>query len=110
MLRINDTIDNRSKYSVFSTFDLRSAYHQVELLPSKRKFTAFQANGNLFEFRRIPFGVKNRVVVFQSKIKQFISEEKLKDTVMYFDNVTMAGRNQLEHDDNVKAFLDAINR
>ena len=48
--------------------------------------------------------------MFQRKITQFISEEKLKDTVAYLDNVTVAGRNQLEHDDNVKAFLDAINR
>ena len=108
--RIDDMINSLSKYSVFSTFDLRSAYHQVELVPSERKFTAFEANGNLFEFTRIPFGVKNGVAVFQRKITQFISEEKLKDTVAYLDNVTVAGRNQLEHDDNVKAFLDAINR
>ena len=110
MPRIDDMINSLSKYSVFSTFDLRSAYHQVELVPSERKFTAFEANGNLFEFTRIPFGVKNGVAVFQRKITQFISEEKLKDTVAYLDNVTVAGRNQLEHDDNVKAFLDAINR
>ena len=48
--------------------------------------------------------------MFQRKITQFISEEKWKDTVTYLDNVTVASRNQLEHDDNVKSFLDAINR
>ena len=58
--RIDDMINNLSKYSVFFTFDLRSAYHQVELVPSERKFTAFEANRNLFEFTRIPFGVKKR--------------------------------------------------
>ena len=47
--------------------------------------------------------------MFQRKITQFISEKKLKDTVAYLDNVTIAGRNQLVHDDNVKAFLNAIN-
>ena len=107
--RINDMINNLSKYSVFSTFDLRSAYHQVELVPSEHKFTAFEANGNLFEYTRIPFSVKNGVAVFQRKITQFIIEEKLKDTVAYLDNVTVTGRNQLEHDDDAKAFLDVIN-
>ena len=70
-------INKLSKYSVFSTFDLRSVHHQVALLPSERKFTVLEANGNLFEFTRtcIPFGVKNGVAVFQRKIKQFISEE-----------------------------------
>ena len=47
--------------------------------------------------------------MFQHKITQFIGEEKLKDTVAYLDNVTVAGRNQLEHDDNEKSFLEAIN-
>ena len=48
--------------------------------------------------------------MFQRKITQCIGEEKLKGTVAYLDNVTVVGRIQLEHDDNVKAFLDAINR
>ena len=96
-------------YSVFSTFDLRSAYHQVELLLCERKFTAFEANGNLFEFKHIPLAVENGVPVIQRKITQFISEEKLKDTAAYFDNVTVTGRNHLEHDGNVKACLEAIN-
>ena len=30
--RIDDMINNLSQYSIFSTFDLRSAYHQIELL------------------------------------------------------------------------------
>ena len=48
--------------------------------------------------------------MFQRKITQFISEEKWKDIVAYLDNVTVASHNQLEHDDNVKSFLDALNR
>ena len=75
--RIDDMINNLSEYSVFSSFDLRSEYHQVELLTSKRKFTAFEANGNWFEFTRrpIPFGVKNGVAMFQRKITQFKNEK-----------------------------------
>ena len=33
-----------------------------------------------------------------------------KDVFVYLDNVTIAGRDQTEHDRNVKAFLDAIHR
>ena len=55
---IDDMINKLSQYSLFSTFDLRSAYHQIELSKSERKYTAFEANGNLYEFTRVPFGVK----------------------------------------------------
>ena len=108
--RIDDMINNLSQYSIFSTFDLRSAYHQIELLKTERKYTAFEANGNLYEFTRVPFGVKNGVAVFQRQITKFINEENLKDTFAYLDNVTVAGRTQLEHDINVKAFSEAIIR
>ena len=48
--RIDDMINELSKYKVFSTFDLRRAYHQIKLTPSDCKYTAFEANGKLFEF------------------------------------------------------------
>ena len=41
-------------------------------------------------------------------ISQFIKEENLSNA--YLDNVTVAGSTQLEHDRNVKAFIDAIRR
>ena len=34
----------------------------------------------------------------------------MRDTVAYLDSVTVTGRNQLEHDVDVNAFLNAINR
>ena len=65
-------------------------------------------NGKLYEFTRIPFGMKNGVAAFQRTISQFIKEENLSNTYAYLDNVTVAGSTQLEHDRNVKAFIDAI--
>ena len=59
-------------YNVFSTFDLRSAYHQIEIANSDCKFTALEANRYLHELKRIPFGVKNGVAAFQRAIMQFI--------------------------------------
>ena len=103
-------VNELAKYSVFSTFDLRSAYHQIKIIESERKYTAFEANGKLYEFNRIPFGVKNEVAVFQRVISHFVENENLKDTFPCLDNVTVAGKTQEDHDLNVKAFMEAINR
>lgn len=108
--RIDDMINALSKYKVFSTFDLRSAYHQIKLSVPERKYTAFEANGKLYEFTRIPFGVKNGVAEFQRKMCVFIDEENLKGTFSYLDDITIAGYDQADHDRNVAAFVDAIHR
>ena len=53
-----------SKYSYFSTIGLKSAYHQIPLKTNERMYTAFEGAGRLYEFTRIPFGVKNGVACF----------------------------------------------
>jgi len=43
-------------------------------------------------------------------MSQFVEQENLRDTFPDLDNVTVAGRDQEEHDNNVKSFLAAIRR
>ncbi len=59
--RIDDTIKAIAQYQVFSTIDLRSAYHQVKIKESDKPYTAFQAGHALYQFTRIPFGVELHV-------------------------------------------------
>ena len=59
--RIDDMINNLAKYRVFSTFDLKNAYHQLPICDSDKKYTGFEANGKLYQFCRIPFSVTNGV-------------------------------------------------
>ena len=108
--RIDDMVNELSKYSLFSTFDLCSAYHQIKLKESERKYTAFEANGKLDEFTRIPFGVKNGVAEFQRKMCEFIADENLQCAFSYLDNIFIAGHDQADHDRNVTSFLRAVKR
>ncbi|KAF8793439.1 Retrovirus-related Pol polyprotein like [Argiope bruennichi] len=59
---------------------------------------------------RISFGVTNGVPAFQRNIGRIIKDEKLKGTFLYLDNVTVCGRDQYEHDQNLKRFLDIIKK
>ena len=63
--RIETLLNDLAKYHVFSTFDLHSAYHQIQITEKDRPFTAFEACGKFWEFTRIPFGVTNKVPAFQ---------------------------------------------
>ena len=62
-----------------------SAYHQMPLREEDKKFTAFEANGCLYQFRRMPFGVTNGVATFQRIMNDFITSEGLLDTFAYLE-------------------------
>ena len=84
-----EMIQELSQYKYFSTFDLKSAYHQIPIGEEDRKYTAFEANEQLWEFTRIPFGVTNGVSAFQRTMDKVTQIENLKDTFVYVDNITL---------------------
>ena len=103
-------IEQIAKYDVFTCLDLKSAYHQVPIKPHERHYTAFEADGNLDQFTRVPFGVTNGVAAFQRVIDNIIREENLKGIFAYVDNITVCGANQTEHDCNLKRFYHAAEK
>ena len=74
---------------------------------SDKIYTAFEADGALYHFNRIPFGVTNGVSCFQRIVNQFIAKYGLEGTFAYLDNVYICGLNQEEHDRNLEQFLSA---
>ena len=72
-----DMIQELSQYQYYSTFDLKSVYHQVPIQERDQKYTAFEADGQLWEFTRIPLGVTNGVSAFQRTMDKVVEMEKL---------------------------------
>lgn len=90
----------------YSTLDLKSAYHQISLDPNDRKYTGFQANGKLYQFTRLAFGLTNAVASFQRVINDIISKNNLDRTYAYLDDVIVCGRTKAEHDINLEKFMN----
>ncbi|KFD62546.1 hypothetical protein M514_25282 [Trichuris suis] len=111
LLRIDSVVHNMAKYKIFSTIDLKSAYHQVLIHPDDKPFTAFEADGGLYQFTRLPFGVvTNGVACFQCVIDDFIRCEKLEGTFAYLDDVTLCGLSKEDHGRNLEKFLKAARK
>ena len=105
---LDDMVLEISKCKYFSAFDLKSAYHQVPLAQHERTFTAFEANGELLQFTRLPFGVTNGVSAFQRTMDGIIKKHNLRNTWAYLDNVAVGGIAKSEHDDNVRRFSQIV--
>ena len=98
-------------YRVFDVLlHLHSAYYQVNVLKLIANTWHLKPTVKLHGFNRIPSGVTNGVAALQGNMSQFIEQINLRNTFLYLEKVTVAGRNQEEHDDKVKSFLDAIHR
>ena len=104
MPNVLEMVRKISQYRYFATFDLKSAYHQIPIKEEDSKYTAFEVDGQLWEFTRIPFGVTNGVSAFQRTIDKVIEVEKLHDTFAFVDNVTVCGMTKEELEYNVAAF------
>ena len=105
--RIDEQINQLAKCRIFSTLDLKNAYYQIPLHPDDRVFTAFEAAGQLYQYRRLPFGVTNDVAAFRRIIDKIIASNKLKHTCTYINNITIGGPEQDAHDENLRLFLKA---
>jgi len=66
-----------AQYRVFTTVDLKSVYHQLELNPRDREFTAFQSGNALYQWQRLRFGLTNAVPEFQRTIDYIVRENDL---------------------------------
>ena len=104
---MQDLLDQAAKNTTFSKIDLKSAYHQIPLHLKDMSFTAFEVNGRLFEFTRLPFGVTNAVAASKREMTAFVRRHNLKRTHPYLDDVIIGGRSEEEHQENLKNFLKA---
>jgi hypothetical protein len=76
---------------VFSKIDLRKGYYQITICIRPAICTPF----GLFEFRRMPFGLRNAGNTFQRMIDWILAG--LSFVFCYLDDIIIASRDQQEH-------------
>ena len=58
-----------------TSLDLTSAYLQITLEASSRKYTAFLFDTNVYEFQRVPFGTKNSLAALVRGLRKVLGSE-----------------------------------
>ena len=70
--RIQDFTSNVFGCIVFSCLDLKSAFWQLDVKPSDRKYTCFATHRGNFEFNKLPFGLTYASSSFQHFINHVL--------------------------------------
>ena len=104
--RIGDSLDALAGATVFSTLDMTSGYHQVEVAEEDRDKTAFvTGRGHHLRFVTMPFGLCGAPSTFQRLMEKVLDGLIWRTVVVYLDDVVVFSRNQEEHVENLRTVL-----
>ena len=97
--RLEDVFDaiGESHASFFSILDLNSAYFQIELDPETRHKSGFVTHDGVYEFLRMPLGLRNAPMSFQMLMSQVLKGLNWKFVLCYIDDILVFSPNFTEH-------------
>lgn len=106
--RIDDLISTLAEAKIFSSIDLRQAYHQLQLIPEDRPKTAFKTPFGLYEYRVLSFGLVNAPAAFQTVMNQIFRPYLNKFVVVYLDDIMVFSKTPEEHERHLRLVLDVL--
>ena len=90
--RIEDTLECLAVAQWFSTLDLKSGYWQVELDPQDKEKATFTADGGLWQFCVMPFGLYNATATVEDLMEQVLAGLPMDVCLVYPDDILVRGR------------------
>jgi hypothetical protein len=97
----------RPKY--FCKLDLTAGYHQAPLDEESRKYTAFRTAHGLYEWQRVPMGLKGAPSYFQQVMQTEVLHGLLyRICELYIDDIIIFADSEEELVQNLKAVLERL--
>ena len=85
--RIDSCLLAMSEAKRFSTFDMRSSYHQVRVAPEDMDKTAFICPRGTYRFKTMPFGLCNAGATFQRLMDIVMTGLNMEICLVYLDDI-----------------------
>lgn len=95
---INEILDQLGSAKYFSIFDLASGFHQIRMHESNAQKTAFSTPHGHYEFKRMPFGLKNAPATFQRLMDQVLTGLQGTELFVYLDDIVLYASSIQEHE------------
>ena len=105
---ITDILDKLGHSTYFTTLDLASGFHQVEVDPKDIPKTAFNTPYGHYEFLRMPFGLKNAPATFQRAMDSVLYGLQGERCFVYLDDIVVFASSLQEHEQKLTEVFDRL--
>jgi hypothetical protein len=107
---ITEVLDKLGKCQYFTTLDLASGFHQIEVDPRDIQKTAFTVEYGHYEYLRMPFGLKNAPATFQRVMDNILREYIGKICLVYMDDIIIFSTSLQEHIQSISKILSSLDK
>ena len=104
--RIDDCIDKVGHAKYVSKFDLLKGFWQVLLTDQAKEISAFVTPNGLYQYKVMPFGMKNSPATFQRLINQVTTG--LPGCEAYIDDVVICTDTWTQHLETMRKFFERL--
>ena len=108
--RQSEILSSLSGTQVLSSLDALSGFTQLELDPDDMEKTAFRTHRGLFQFRRMPFSLRNGPSIFQRVMQGILAPYLWLFCLVYIDDIVVYSKSYEEHIDHLDLVLEAIEK
>ena len=91
---------------IFSKFDMKSGYYQIQIRAEDRHKTAFTCPAGFFQWKVVPFGLKNAPAFFQRRMDYIFG--KYDFICVYIDDILIHSADLESHLQHLNIFLDEV--
>ena len=104
------TIDWLASKKIYSVFDLKDGFYQVWLDYESRQLTAIRTCMGLYQFKRLPQGLKNSPATFQRIVNNILGDLKGQNVWCYVDDASVGSMTPEEHLKDLSIVLSRLNK
>lgn len=94
----------------FAKMDLRNGFYQIQIHPADRAKTAFITRDGLFQFKRMPFGLKNAPAIFQKTMESILAGLVDVNCSIYIDDLLVYGKTEDELINNLRLVFERLKK
>ncbi|CAF4830615.1 unnamed protein product [Pieris macdunnoughi] len=105
---ISELFDKLGKSQYFTTIDLASGYHQIEVQKEDQHKTAFTTQSGHYEFKRMPFGLKTAPATFQRAMDNVLRGLQGLHCMVYLDDIIVYSASLQEHIVKLKKIFERL--
>ena len=87
MPNLSHCIYKAHRMKIFTKIDLVKGYYQMAMEEDSKQYTAFSTPHNHYQFKRLPFGLKNSGIAFQRVMQQILAPYRSSNVIVYIDDV-----------------------